>query len=80
MYLELSLLLSILVLSYITWCAEIQVQQMASAAEAKLGALCMSAREAASIGNTLEELGHWQPKTPIQTDNTTVVTNWIQYC
>ena len=42
---------------------------MASAAEAELGALFFNAREAIPIRNTLREMGHPQPPTPITTDN-----------
>eukprot|EP00804_Cyclotella_cryptica_P006508 CCRYP_012778-RE/>CCRYP_012778-RE protein AED:0.38 eAED:0.42 QI:0/-1/0/1/-1/1/1/0/296 len=42
---------------------------MASATEAKLGALYITAREAVYLRIILEELGHRQPATPIQTDN-----------
>eukprot|EP00957_Ditylum_brightwellii_P096279 7333021-Ditylum_brightwellii.AAC.1 len=44
---------------------------MASVAEAKLGALFVNAKEAAALRVTLEELGHLQPATPIQVDNST---------
>ncbi len=50
---------------------------MSPAAEAKLGVLYINAREAVTF---LNELGHTQPPTPIQTDNSTalgVVTNNI---
>jgi len=53
---------------------------MSSAAEAELGALYINAREAIPCRTFLEELGHTQPPTPIQTDNSTalgVVTNNI---
>ncbi len=53
---------------------------MSSAAEAELGALYMNAREAVPCRTLLDELGHKQPPTPIQTDNSTalgVVTNNI---
>ena len=42
---------------------------MSSACEAELAALFINAREAVHIRNILEELGHRQPRTPIQTDN-----------
>ena len=42
-----------------------------SAAEAELGALYINAREAVYIRQILEEMGHKQPPTPIQIDNTT---------
>ena len=54
---------------------------MSSAAEAEIGAMYINAREAVPTRKTLEELGHPQPKTPMQTDNTTalgVVNNNIQ--
>ena len=44
---------------------------MSSAAEAELGALFINAKLAIAIRHTLEELGHPQPQTPIQTDNKT---------
>ena len=54
---------------------------MSSAAEAELGALYINAREAVPMRLLLEEMGHPQPKTSIQTDNTTalgVVSNTVQ--
>eukprot|EP00804_Cyclotella_cryptica_P015472 CCRYP_003526-RA/>CCRYP_003526-RA protein AED:0.38 eAED:0.38 QI:0/-1/0/1/-1/0/1/0/80 len=54
---------------------------MSSAAEAELGALYINAREAIPIRHLLTELGHAQPPTPIQIDNSTalgVITNTIQ--
>jgi hypothetical protein len=54
---------------------------MSSAAKAKLGALYINACEAVPMRQLLTEMGHKQPKTPIQTDNTTafgVVNNNIQ--
>jgi hypothetical protein len=53
---------------------------MSSAAEAELGALFINAKTAVSMRQTLEELGHPQPQTPIQTDNSTahaLLTNKI---
>jgi hypothetical protein len=53
---------------------------MSSAAKAKLGALFINVKPAVSMCHTLEELGHHQPRTPIQTDNTTandLLTNKI---
>ncbi len=44
---------------------------MSSAAEAKLGVLFINAETAVSIQRTLEEMGHSQSRTPIQTDNLT---------
>ena len=54
---------------------------MSSAAEAELGGLFINAKTAMPIRTTLEELGHKQPPTPIQTDNSTacgVANNEIQ--
>ena len=54
---------------------------MSSAAEAELGALFINAKEAVYLRQILTEMGHPQPKTPIQTDNTTaegVINNIIQ--
>ena len=51
--------------------AQIIKTVMSSAAEAELGALFINAREAVYIRQILEELGHRQPRTPIQTDNAT---------
>jgi hypothetical protein len=46
---------------------------MSSAAEAEIGALCINCREAIPARHTLEYLGHKQPPTPMQTDNTTAL-------
>ena len=54
---------------------------MSSAAEAELGALYINAREAVPLRQLLEQMGHPQPPTPVQTDNSTalgVVTSNIQ--
>ncbi len=53
---------------------------MSSATEADLGALFINTKTAVSMRHTLEELGHPQPPTPIQTDNKTandLLTNKI---
>jgi hypothetical protein len=53
---------------------------MTSAAEAKLGALYINTCEAVPCRTALHKMGHPQPPTPIQTDNSTalgVVTNNI---
>ena len=42
---------------------------MASAAEAKLGALFLKCQDSVPIRITLEEMGHAQPPTPVQVDN-----------
>jgi len=56
------------------------IKSMSLAAEAELGALYINAREAVPCQTLLHEMGHPQPPTPIQTDNSTalgVVTNNI---
>jgi hypothetical protein len=53
---------------------------MYSAVEAKLGALFINAKMAVSMRKTLKELSHPQPRTPMQTDNSTahaLLTNKI---
>ena len=60
--------------------AQIIKAVMSSAAEAELGALYICARKAVYIRQILEALGHAQPQTPIQTDNSTaagIVNNII---
>jgi len=57
------------------------IKAMSSAAEAELGALFLNAKEAVIIRQILTKMGHPQPRTPIQTDNTTaeaVVNNRVQ--
>jgi hypothetical protein len=44
---------------------------MSSAAEADIGEVFINAKEGAVLRATLEELGHNQPPTPMETDNTT---------
>jgi hypothetical protein len=44
---------------------------MYSAAEAEIGAVFINAKEGAILRTTLEELGHKQPPTPMEMDNTT---------
>ncbi len=54
---------------------------MSSAAEAELGALYINAREAVPLRHLLKAMGHKQPPTPIQINNSTavgVVNNNIQ--
>jgi hypothetical protein len=46
---------------------------MSLAAEAELGALYINAYKAVSMCNLLQEMGHPQPPTPIQTDNSTAL-------
>ena len=43
------------------------------AAEAKVGALYINFREAVPARHSLEFMGHKQPSTPMQTDNTTAL-------
>jgi hypothetical protein len=54
---------------------------MSSAAEAELGALFLNAKEGVYLRQILTKMGHHQPRTPIQTNNTTaegVIKNKIQ--
>ena len=54
---------------------------MTSACEAEIGAMYINGREAVPTRKTLKELGHPQPRTPMQTDNTAaqaVVANNVQ--
>ena len=54
---------------------------MMSAADAEIGALYINTRHAIPTRNTLHEMGHPRPPTPMQTDNTTAlgfVTNNLQ--
>ena len=44
---------------------------MSSAAEAEVGALFLNGQDAIPLRTTLNELGHPQPPTPMQTDNST---------
>jgi hypothetical protein len=53
--------------------AQIIKAVMSLAAEAKIGALYINCWEAVPACHTLEFLGHPQPPTPIQTDNTTAL-------
>ena len=61
--------------------AQIIKAVMSSAAEAELGALFINSREAVPMRHLLNEMGHKQPPTPMQTDNSTalgVVNSTIQ--
>ena len=53
--------------------AQIIKNVMSSAAEAEIGALFINSRQAGTAQTTLEEMGHIQPPTPIQTDNITAL-------
>jgi hypothetical protein len=44
---------------------------MSSAAEAEIGAVFINTKEGEVLRTSLEELGHHQPPTPLETDNTT---------
>jgi hypothetical protein len=44
---------------------------MSSAAEAEIGSVFLNTKEATILRTTLEEMGHPQPPTPLQTYNTT---------
>jgi hypothetical protein len=44
---------------------------MSLAAEAELGALYLNSKEAAYLRQILAEMGYPQPRTPIQTNNST---------
>eukprot|EP00957_Ditylum_brightwellii_P171085 13024242-Ditylum_brightwellii.AAC.1 len=44
---------------------------MESAVEVELGALFENAKEAVALCTMLQELGHQQPATPLQVDNST---------
>jgi hypothetical protein len=56
-----------------TLCAILRIV-LASAVEAKLGALFLNCKQAMTIFRlTLEEMGHPQPPTPIDCDNSTAV-------
>ena len=46
---------------------------MSSAAEAKCGALFDNTKAAVPLCHTLEEIGHAQPPTPVEVNNTTAV-------
>ena len=53
--------------------AKILKNVMGSAAEAEIGATYVNGQEAIPLRTTLAELGHPQPSTPMQVDNTTAV-------
>jgi hypothetical protein len=52
---------------------------MSSEAEAEIGAVFINAKEGAVLRTTLEEVGHPQPPTPMETDNTDANTTAIGY-
>ena len=54
---------------------------MSLAAESEIGSMYVNARESLPAQQSFNEMGHRQPQTPIQTDNTaaySVVTNNVQ--
>ena len=54
---------------------------MSSAAEAELGAMYINAHTAVEEQIILEEMGHKQPATPVQVNNSTaegIINKWIQ--
>ena len=53
--------------------AQIIRNVMTSAADAEIGALYINTRQAIPARYQLEEMGHKQPPTPVQTDNTTAL-------
>ena len=55
--------------------AQIIKTVMASAAEAEMAALFITAKKMIPLRHTLIEMGWPQPHTPIQTENSTAVTN-----
>jgi hypothetical protein len=58
--------------AFFTLCASLRFI-VASAAEAKLGALFLNCKDGTISCLTLDKLGHPQPKTPINCDNATAV-------
>ena len=61
--------------------AQIMKTIISSAAEAEIGAVYVNAPEAVLFRQRLNEMGHHQPRTPMQTDNTaahSVVTKNVQ--
>jgi hypothetical protein len=50
---------------------QIMKSVMSSASEAEIGALFENCKRATILRTTLEEMGHPQPATPVQTDNST---------
>jgi hypothetical protein len=59
--------------AFFTLCAILRFV-VASAAEAKLGALFLNCKQATIFQLTLEEMGHPQPPTPVHCDNSTAVS------
>ncbi len=58
--------------AFFTFCAILRFV-VASAAEAKLSTLFLNCKQAITFQLTLEEMGHPQPPTPINCDNSTAV-------
>ena len=53
--------------------AQIIKAVVSSAAEVELGAMFINAREAVPCRKTLQKMGHKQPRTPMQIDNSTAI-------
>ena len=53
--------------------AQIIKSVMSSTAEAELGALFINCCKALPVRHKFEEMGHKQPSTPMQTENTTAL-------
>ena len=53
--------------------AQIIKNTMTSAADAEIGALYINTRQVVPTRYLLEEMGHPQPPTPVQTDDTTAL-------
>ena len=61
--------------------AQITKTIMYSVAETEIGAMYVNAREGVPARQRLNEMGHHQPRTPMQTDNTaahSIITNNVQ--
>ena len=56
----------------VTW-TRVHVPFISSAAKAEIGVIFINSRQAIPAKNTVEEMGHVQPPTPIQTNNTTTL-------
>jgi hypothetical protein len=51
--------------------SKVRKHVISSAADSEIGAVFINAKEGAVLRTTLEELGHRQPPTPMETENTT---------
>ena len=57
--------------------SKIMTSVNSSTVDAELGALYINACEVVAIRNLLNEMGHKQPKTPMQTDNSTALVGGV---